>query len=411
MPSPKLRQLQDEAATLTKTIADLRSVEPKDDADRTSIEERLAAAEKRADEVASLAKREQDLDARLAALQAVTAPSESRRAVDGGEQAKPAKRAVLGGGTRNRFDTVEAAEGVGVALRDLAHGRIEMRADMGETAPTYNGAGAEYIQGELYNTVINTVSYASVGAQLAFSVPTNSNAISLPKAGEITVDFVDENTETTGQVVATSKATVSLYDLRAEVPVSNNLLEDSPVAVANLIVQKGGYGFARKIDAIWLGGHTGKSITGLAAAIGSGATVQIGATADLTAANIGNLIGKVEDVINDTAWVVSALGWAELMKVYAAQLGSMVVGGGRVVPTVMGSPVFKVKGLPTNTLAIYGDFASATAVAYKPAGLQITALRELGARKNQTIFNMIQRIGILNHDAGFVAKLTRAAGT
>lgn len=411
MPSPKLRQLQDEAATLTKTIADLRSVEPKDDADRTSIEERLAAAERRADEVASLAKREQDLDARLAALQAVTAPSESRRAVDGGEQAKPAKRAVLGGGTRNRFDTVEAAEGVGVALRDLAHGRIEMRADMGETAPTYNGAGAEYIQGELYNTVINTVSYASVGAQLAFSVPTNSNAISLPKAGEITVDFVDENTETTGQVVATSKATVSLYDLRAEVPVSNNLLEDSPVAVANLIVQKGGYGFARKIDAIWLGGHTGKSITGLAAAIGSGATVQIGATADLTAANIGNLIGKVEDVINDTAWVVSALGWAELMKVYAAQLGSMVVGGGRVVPTVMGSPVFKVKGLPTNTLAIYGDFASATAVAYKPAGLQITALRELGARKNQTIFNMIQRIGILNHDAGFVAKLTRAAGT
>lgn len=411
MPSPKLRQLQDEAATLTKTIADLRSVEPKDDADRTSIEERLAAAEKRADEVASLAKREQDLDARLAALQAVTAPSESRRSVDGGEQFKPAKRAVLGGGTRNRFDTVEAAEGVGVALRDLAHGRIEMRADMGETAPTYNGAGAEYIQGELYNTVINTVSYASVGAQLAFSVPTNSNAITLPKAGEITVDFVDENTETTGQALPTSKATVSLYDLRAEVPVSNNLLEDSPVAVANLIVQKGGSGFARKIDAIWLGGHTGKSITGLAAAVGSGATVQIGTTADLTAANIGNLIGKVEDVINETAWVVSALGWAELMKVYAAQLGSMVVGGGRVVPTVMGSPVFKVKGLPTNTLALYGDFASATAVAYKPAGLQITALRELGARKNQTIFNMIQRIGILNHDAGFLAKLTRAAGT
>ena len=411
MPSPKLRQLQDEAATLTKTIADLRSVEPKDDADRTSIEERLAAAEKRADEVASLAKREQDLDARLAALQAVTAPSESRRSVDGGEQFKPAKRAVLGGGTRNRFDTFEAAEGVGVALRDLAHGRIEMRADMGGTAPTYNGAGAEYIQGELYNTVINTVSYASVGAQLAFSVPTNSNAITLPKAGEITVDFVDENTETTGQALPTSKATVSLYDLRAEVPVSNNLLEDSPVVVANLIVQKGGFGFARKIDAIWLGGHTGRSITGLAAAVGSGATVQIGANADLTAANIGNLIGKVEDVINETAWVVSALGWAELMKVYAAQLGSMVVGGGRVVPTVMGSPVFKVKGLPANTLALYGDFASATAVAYKPAGLQITALRELGARKNQTIFNMIQRIGILNHDAGFVAKLTRAAGT
>lgn len=411
MPSPKLARLQDEAATVTKEIEALRSLEAKDEADAKDIEARLNEAMTRSEAVTAAAKREQDLDARLASLRAVTSDSEPRSAVKG--EKKPAvKRATFGGDrvTRGRFETAEDAEGVGIALRDLAHGRIEMRDEMGETSPTYDGKGADYIQGQLYSAVVNTVNYNSVGLQLAFSIPTSSNAVTLPKAGDITVDIVDENTETDPQALSTDKSTVYVYDYRAEVPVSNNLLEDSPVAVANLIVQKGGTGFARKFDGVWLGGHTGKSITGLAAAVSEARTLELGADDDLTSKDVAELIGMVEDVINETAWVVSGLGWAELMKVYAAQLGSMTVGGGRIVPTVMGSPVFKVKGLPEGVLGLYGDFASASAIAYKPAGLQITALREIGARKNQTVFNMIQRVGILNHDSSFVAKLTRDAG-
>jgi hypothetical protein len=49
-----------------------------------------------------------------------------------------------------------------------------------------------------------------------------------------------------------------------------------------------------------------------------------------------------------------------------------------------------------------------TAIAYKPAGLQITAARELLIKKNATLFVGIQRFGLVNHAPEFAAALIKA---
>lgn len=408
MPSPKLRQLQDEAATLTKTIADLRSVEPKDDADRTSIEERLAAAEKRADEVASLAKREQDLDARLAALQSVTAASEPRSVVEEAEVPQP-QAADIRSGVR-AFSSPKAADAVGRYLRALYTG--EHRA-MGETSPTYNNLGAEFVVTELYGAIVNRLAYSSVALQLATVVRPNAQKISFPKVGDATASFVAEGTATTDQDIATSAADLTLFEMRASCAVSRSLIEDSPIDVAGLVAERFALAYAQKFDATWLGGNASNpSITGLAAAVTSGNTVTVGASAATSLANLADVVGKVDETVMGTAaWVCSKAGWVDLMKIWSAQQTTLTVGGGRIVPTIFGAPVYLVKGLPATTLALYGDFAMATAVGIKNSGLEIEAGREILMRNRQVLYVANTRFGVVNHAPEFVARLAKASGT
>jgi HK97 family phage major capsid protein len=74
-------------------------------------------------------------------------------------------------------------------------------------------------------------------------------------------------------------------------------------------------------------------------------------------------------------------------------------------PTVYGRPVYVTNALPAGTLALYGDFSMATAVAVKASGLRIDALREVRAVNDQVLFVGKQRIGIANHAPQFVSKL------
>ena len=408
MPSPKLRLLQDESVAIEKEITDLRSLEPKDDAEKAGIEERLAAKMKRADEIAVEAEREHEIDKRLAKMQGVRNQSGTKEQIEGeargkaGDGEKPKRSRVIGGLREQPFST-ETSLALAAALRDMARGKFEVR-DMGSTSPTYDDAGAELVMNELYPEVINQLNYTAACPTLAFSLPVAGNSATLPKAGDIIVDIVDEDANSPTKTVATSTETVVIYDLRAEVPIGNNLFEDSPVAIPPLVTRTGGRGFARRIDDIWLNGHVGKSIDGLVDLIDSDHTVDLDGD-EITARHIAQLVGKPENIIGEAAWVCTAAGWGKLLEVYASQLGTMTVGGGRVVMSILGAPVYKVEGLPAGVYALYGDFSSATAFGYKPSGFRMEALREVGYKKNQTIFHMVQRVGWKNHGPEFVAKL------
>ena len=410
MPSATLRKMQDEAAELDKTIATLRAMEPKDDEDRKSIEERLDAAMKRADEVAAIAEREQDLDRRQAKLQAMLGsgtPKKTDSEGDAGNGSEPSKRKIASLGDNGllgkRFDRKVAGE-LAAALRDLSKGRFEMRDGLGGSSD-YTSAGAELIMNELYPEVLNVVNYSAALPMLGFPIEVVGNKVDLPTFGEIDVDFIDEGEETTAQTPETGSNELFIYDLRAEVPVNNNVFEDSPVMVPELIRTIGGSGFSKKLDAVWLGGHTAKSITGLADAIDEDHTVDLDGD-PISATVIGSLYGKIEDVINGSAWVASQYGWGELCKIYGQQAQTIQVGStGRILRTINGEPVVIVKGMDPEVLAIYGDFRAASAFGYKPTGFRIEALREVGYKKNRTIFNMIQRVGVKNHAPQFVAKL------
>jgi HK97 family phage major capsid protein len=402
--SNRRRQLQDDAAKVCEQIEALRALQCETDAEASARDERLEELTKRADEIAPKLERENHLDAQLKALRSGVADNcDSRQVVE-----KPAAREMPSLMTTGGFESRADAEKAGLFLRGLRDG-VSYRA-MGETSTAFDGKGAEYVPIELYSTVINRIKYSSVAMQVASVFNAQTNRITLPKVGDATASFVTDGTASSDQDLTTSGVTVNVLEMRASIAVGNALIDDSPVDVAALVAERLALAYATKIDSAWLSGDatSGVSIGGLYAGVTSGNKVTVGVNASTTAADLANVIGKVDPFVMNTAWVVSAQGWAELYKVAAGQIGTMIFGGSTPVPTVWGVPVYKVKGMPANVLALYGDFQFTSAVAVKANGLQITAARELLIRNNQTLFAGIQRVGISNHAPEYCAALVKA---
>lgn len=401
MTADKRRLLQDEAAELVKTIASLRAVEPADETEAGQINERLAAATKRADEIHEEQKREAILDAKVATLrQVVASDSEPRAELEKAEARKAPAVHVFPTGNAKGFRSSADAEVAGRALRALARRDVrELRAMGGNTAE----AGGELVIPELFNGFIDVLGYASVGIQVASLYPTSSNSITIPKIGEVTADFFDENGAISDEDAATSDVEIALHKIGRLIKVSNELAEDvaAGVALAQTVANRLGLAIAKKIDEVWLQGSVAKSIDGLVGAIGSGNTVTAGTENDGT--DLAQMVGLIDSRASNTAWVVSSEGWAHILKASVVTQSTMV--GDRVLPVVMGSPVYRCLGLPAGTLALYGDFSMATAVAYKANGLQIAASTDAGFAADQVVYRGTQRVGISNHDASFVAKL------
>lgn len=403
----KLRLAQDEIASLLPQIENLRNVDPNDDKDGAAAAA-LERALNRADELNQVVERENAIEARLAAARSKLAPiadSEPRAAVEKGESTS--ERTDIRSGVR-AYSSAKAATLVGGYLRQLFTGEIRA---MGETSSTYDAKGAEYVIGELYNAIVNRLQYASVGLQLATVVRPSGAKISFPKVGDATASFVGEGVATTDQDLSTSVSDLTLYEMRASVAVSRSLLEDSPIDVAGLVAERFALSYAQKFDAVWLGGNASSpTITGLAAAVANGNTVTVAANAATSLNNLADVVGKVDETIMGTsAWVCSKAGWVDLMKLWSAQQTTLTVGGGRVVPTIFGAPVYLVKGLPATTLALYGDFAMATAIGIKDSGLEIEAGREILMRNRQVLYVANTRFGVANHAPEFVGRLAKAA--
>ena len=402
--SQKRRLLQDEAASLANTIEELRAIAPKDDAEAATIAERIDSAAKRAGEIEPELAREASLDARLNSLRSTVVDACEHRDALQAKEAPTVDRAEAA--AIHGFGSRKEAREVGVALRGLMRG--ETRA-MGDSS---TGAGAEYVVTQIYNAVINILKYQSVAFQVASTFETNSNRITFPKVGEISATPISENTDSTDTDISTSGATCNVLDWRTSVAVSNNLIEDSPVDVAGMVASRLAYGYAKSIDKAWLQGFSSGGVTigglydGVTGYSSGSNVVTVAKTANTTVANFADVVGKIDPYAINPSWVVGAAGWAEIMKVSATLLNANIVNS--TTAQLWGSTVRKAYNMPANVYAMYGDFGFSTAIAMKPAGLQITAARELLIRKNATLFVGIQRFGILNHAPEFAAALVKA---
>ena len=402
--SNALRLLKDEAASVASQIEELRSLTPKDDAESASIAERIDGLVQRSEKILPQMERERALDDRIKNLRSTVVDAcEHRDALSSGEIAT---QETSGDIAKRAFGSTAEARKVGLGLRSIAKGELRT---MGEGT---SGYGSDYVVTQLYGAVINILKYTSKAFEVCSTFETNSNVMTFPKVGELTAAFVAEATDSTDQDIATSGATCTVRDMRSSVPVSNNLIEDSPVDVAGLVANRIAYGYAKGIDKVWLQGYSagGITVTGLYDAItgyNSGSNVvTVAKTAATTVANLADIVGKVDPYAINPSWVMGSTGWAELMKVSSTLLNANIVDGTQA--TLWGVPVRKVYNMPANVYAMYGDFGFTTAIAYKPSGLQITAARELLIRKNATLFVGIQRFGLLNHAPEFGAALVKA---
>jgi len=402
--SNALRLLQDDAASIATQIDELRQLTPANETESASIAERIDGLVTRSEKILPQMEREKALDDRIKNLRSTVVDAcEHRDALAANEV--PTVEAA-GSVAKRAFGSTAEARKVGLGLRAIARGETRT---MGEGNTNY---GSDYVVTQLYGAVINLLKYTSQAFQVAQTFETNSNVITLPKVGEITAAFVAESTDSTDQDIATSGATCTVRDMRASVPVSNNLIEDSPVDVAGLIASRIAYGYAKGIDGVWLKGYSsgGISVTGLYDAItgyNSGSNVvTVAKTAATTVGNFADLVGKIDPYAINPSWVVGSLGWAEIMKVSATLLSANISQG--TVASLWGVPVRKAYNMPANVYAIYGDFGFTSAIAYKPNGLQITAARELLIKKNATLFVGIQRFGVANHAPEFGGALVKA---
>jgi HK97 family phage major capsid protein len=405
----KRRQLQDESAKIISELDTLRSFTSENAEEVATAQARINELAARSAEIEAEDKREKDLDAKLAALRTVIHSDSDARGVVAPEQEKKDLSTEIRSGVK-AFSSAKAAAAVGGYLRQLFTGEIRA---MGETSPTYDLLGAEFVVTELYNAIVNRLQYSSAALQLATVVRPSGQKISFPKVGDAAASFVAEGVATSDQNIATSSADLTLYELRASVAVSRSLIEDSPIDVAGLVAERFALAYAKKFDSVWLSGNASSpSIPGLADEIDEENTVTVDEDESVTYANLADLVGKVDESVMGTgSWVCSKAGWVDLLKIWSAQQTTMTVGGGRVVPTVFGAPVYLVKGLPEDTLALYGDFAMATAVGLKASGLEIEAGREILMRNRQVLYVANTRFGVANHAPEFVAKLGKAIGS
>jgi HK97 family phage major capsid protein len=404
--SARRQLLQDEAAKISTEIESLRALSPDTPEECATVELRLGELATRADEIAPKLAAENALDAKLLALrQGITSTSENRAAVKDNEHEDRGTPAL--GGNRG-FRSAKVAADVGEFLQRLAAG--EKRA-MGETT---SGYGDSYVVTELFNAVVNRLQYQSVALQLASLFRPAGQSINLPKSGEFTVNYAAEHAAFSDQDISTSGPTLTHYEAGGSVAVSNALLNDSPIDVAGLIVDRVSYAFAVWYDQKWLAGNaSAPTISGLPAAVaalsGNPNTVTVALASSTTSNNLADVVGKVDESVMGTgAWVASKAGYVDLMKIWSAQQTTMTVGGGRVVPTVFGAPVFLAKGMPATTLALYGDFSKSTAVGLAAEGIKFDVARELLVRNRQTLFVASSRLGVLNHGPEFVGRLAKA---
>lgn len=392
--SLRRQKLQDEAATLTAQIEELRSIEPQGDDEIASVQDRLSQAEARCEQITRDLETENALDAKVKALRSVVVDAcESRSVIE-----KPAPKKEIATVNVRHFADASEARAAGLYLRSLARG--EFRA-MGETSPTYDEKGAELVPAELYGSIINVMSRQSVAARVAFVVNTISNRITLPKLGDATAAFYSEAAEGNLTDIATEGVTVNLFGIRSLSAISNDLIEDSVVDVAAMFAGACGNAFAAKVDYAWLQGDETAGIDGLVGEVDQ--SVAVASANATTAAALAELVGLVDPLAANTAWVVSPAGYGALLAANAATGAAMIADA--MAPTVFGRPVYVTTGLPTGTLALYGDFSMSSAVAVKPSGLRVEALRETRAIYDQTVFVGKQRIGIANHAPAYVAKL------
>lgn len=390
--SNKLRRYQDEIAAKLAEIEEIRSVEVTEPEQVAALEERLNAAIARADELGAAVKVEQELNAKVAALRTAVVDDSEARSVVEKKETKPVNV--------RHYESGDAAMTAGRYLRGLARG--EVRA-LGETSPTYDNLGAELVPAELYGSVINVINRSSVAARVAFVVNTISKKITLPKLGNATAAFYSEAAEGSLSDIATSGVDVTLFGLRSLCAVSNDLLEDSVIDVASIVTGAFGNAFASKIDHAWLQGDQTAGIDGLVGEVDGSHVVAVANATATTAAKLAEVVGKVDPMAQNTAWVVSTEGMSALLAANAGTQSVMLADA--MAPTVYGRPVYVTNGLPSGVLAVYGDFGMSTAVAVKPSGLRIDALRELRAMNDQVVFAGKQRIGIANHAPEYVSML------
>ena len=420
------RKLHDQAAEIEKRMAELETA-------ATTTEEGSVEAKQIAEEQATLAEQAAAVGEQLEARNALnTKIAKMRTGVNACQpmglvtrSEQPADAIDIESLPFLRSFPRETARAAGMMLRSLARGEItEIRAatpsthpigvnttlepdSHGEKSPTYNGRNAELVAVDFYRTVMGMFSEQSVAMNLCNRITTTTNRVTIPRSDEdVEAALYLENCEILPVEMKTSGMTINVEKIGARAQISNELMADAIISMAQFVAQKFANAFAKKVDKLWLEGDAGAGITGLLTA----ATQSVDISGkNLTAVNVAQMVAKLHPYASNPVWVLSQAGLAQVMQAAASAMGKDVTQP--IGLTLFGMPIYRCLSLPAGTLGVFGDFRQATTIVDRSNGLTIAASRERAIEYDQTVFVGTQRIGIANNGPAFAVKLLGAAPT
>jgi HK97 family phage major capsid protein len=403
MESTIRRKAQDEIATITARLEELRSVEVVEGSDEQAAAQlEIESLIQRSDKATATMDAQDKLDAKIVEMRSKLAgvASPEPRAVEA--PAVHTSRSVIGRSSLQMWErsgvSADRVANIGEHFRAMARGEVrgafttatEAANSMGGKKPTYNTKGAELVYEDVYRGVMGILEETSVGLQVANVMGCSSNQLTLPRSDDaIDANWYLENTEIAPVLIKTSQTIIPINKLGARVQVSNELIEDSVYSVATLVAQKVAFAFAVEIDQAWIDGNAGAGITGLTTAVTQSVTIGAGG---LTPADVAKVHAAINPYAVNPVWVLSPEGVGLLKAAAAGAIGTDITAPSRL--SIFGIPVYICKQFTGKNIGIFADFKQLSTVAVRSNGLTIAASRERAIEYDQTVFVATQRLGI-----------------
>lgn len=448
----KVKELLDELATVLAEMGALEDESPAEDvaegeaevasAERSSVET-VEARQAKYDELLAKAERIKSAIAKAEAAEArknellkvlnraAPAPVETT------DMTKPRIEPISFRGRLRAFDSVEVAHRCGQWLKAHfgdANARQWCRDNLGteyrDMGGQVNSLGGALVFEDFSNTIIRLVEKFGVAMNLAQRVTMSSDTLLVPKRlTGVTGYWIGENT-----TITTSDPTATMVQLVAKklaiaTKVSNELLADNAISVADWLAQEYATEMASRIDDAFFNG-TGTSsyggIRGLSQIDDGTHTASVVSAASgntsLAALDIDDYLKALASLpryaIGTSAWYMHPSVYhqsVQRMMLSSGTAGSGTIGalaGGNTAAnlaqgtpnTFLGLPVvwvLKMASAPTTgQIAAYvGDLSLSSIMATK-SDMQIASSTDRYFEQDATAFRAIQRLDINHHSIG-----------
>lgn len=284
---------------------------------------------------------------------------------------------------------------------------------------TDNSKGGVLVPEQMENAIIDLREQRGIFRQEARVVPTMQDVLNIPRTvSDITAYYVGENNEVTASDQTFDNVRVVCDKLGALTKVSNELIADAVISIADLITQKIAYVFADKEDEAGFNGNGTLDYGGTvglknAIAAGGKVTAATGNTAfsTLDLADFESMVGKLPRWAERNAkWYISKAGYAaSMMRLIDAAGGNTIstLEGGPSMRSFLGYPVVITQVMnstltaqtSTDGLCYFGDLALSATMASRQ-GVEVMASRERYMEYGQVGIVGFERFGITVHEKG-----------
>lgn len=240
-----------------------------------------------------------------------------------------------------------------------------------------NSEGGYLVPDPLSDAIIDVRDSVGVARQIARVIPMTSDTLSVPKrSGGLTIDYPSEAGSITASDKSWGNVSLAVKKQATLSKVSNELLADAVINVADDLASEIGFAFAQASDNELINGDgsaTYGSETGVISSLGAAGKVTLdsGETSqsNVALADLNAVAGKLGDKHHSQAvWVMNRSFYANVVQklVYAAGGNTVSDIAGGSGASLFGYPVYLTEQMPADAadkcIALFGAFVNGVVI-------------------------------------------------